>query len=261
MFADTHAHLQSEEFDPDREKIIGDMSSEGISFIINMSSDIKDSHVVSEMSRNFDNVYGMVGVHPHESKDVTENYLNEIEELLNNNPKILGIGEIGLDYHFNLSPVADQKRVFREQLSLAKKLNVPVSIHVRDAYDDAYKILCLPEIPERKGVIHAFSGDSNWAAKFVNLGFLLGIGGPLTYKKNQHIRDAVKTVGLKNIVTETDCPYLPPVPLRGKRNEPSYIKYVLNTLEDIFCTPRTEIENILLGNATKLFKIVDKSST
>ncbi|WP_126992553.1 TatD family hydrolase [Thermosipho globiformans] len=246
---DTHAHLHMKHFNEDREKIIKNFENDGIEFIVNVATNIEDSYQCIELSKKYDRIFATVGVHPHDSSSVPNDYLGILEKLAKNE-KVVAIGEIGLDYYRNFSPKEVQQKVFAEQLMLAKDLKLPVVVHVRDAYEDAYNILEM--IGPFNGVIHSFSGDREYALKFVKLGFYLGIGGPLTYKKNQQLRDIVRLVGEENIVTETDCPYLPPQPYRGKRNEPSYVKYVVEEINKLI---GEDVSEKLINNARELFGV------
>ncbi|APT73894.1 hydrolase TatD [Thermosipho melanesiensis] len=246
---DTHAHLHMKHFNKDREEVIKKFKDDGILFVVNVATNLKDSVSCIELARKYNKIYATVGVHPHDSKDVPKKYLEKLNNLAQNF-KVVAIGEIGLDYYRNISPVEVQQKVFTEQLILAKELDLPVIVHIRDAYEDAYNIIEM--IGHFKGVIHAFSGDKEYALKFVKLGFMLGIGGPVTYKKNENLRNVVRLVGEENIVTETDCPYLPPQPFRGKRNEPSYVKYVVEEINRIL---DNDVAETLVKNAAELFEV------
>jgi len=248
---DTHAHLQMKHFENDREEIIEKFEKDGILYVINVGINIEDSQLSVEFSNKYSKIFASVGVHPHESKDTPKGYL-EVLEKLSKNQKVVAIGEIGLDYFRNFSPKEIQQKVFTEQLLLAKELELPVIIHIRDAYEDAFNILESFGPFEKGGVIHSFSADSDWALKFVKLGFFLGIGGPVTYKKNEVLREVVRMVGENNIITETDCPYLPPQIFRGKRNEPAYVKYVVEKINDII---GYDVSEILVKNASELFGV------
>lgn len=248
---DTHAHLQLKHFEKDREEIIKRFESDGISFLVNVGINVEDSKISVEFSKKYEKIFCSIGVHPHDCKDAPENYLEELEELAKND-KVVAIGEIGLDYFRNFSPKEIQQKVFTEQLLLAKELKLPVIIHIRDAYEDVYSILESFGPFEKGGVIHSFSADSEWALKFIKLGFYLGIGGPITYRNNKVLSDVVKMVGEENILTETDCPYLPPQPFRGKRNEPAYVKYVVEKINDII---GYDVSDVLFKNAIELFEV------
>ena len=228
---DTHAHLHFPRCQGDIEEVVERFKEEGGVFVLNVGVNLKDSEAALKEAKRF-SFKAAAGIHPHDSKDAPEDFIQRLQRLLED-PDFVAVGEIGLDYYRNLSPKEVQKRVFQEQIDLAAALNKPLVVHIRDAYEDAYEILSSSELPDPPGIIHAFSADSEWALKFVKLGFLLGIGGPVTYPKNERLRQAVRAVGIENIVTETDCPYLPPQKRRGKRNEPSYIKFILEEISRI----------------------------
>ncbi|AEH51100.1 TatD family hydrolase [Pseudothermotoga thermarum] len=251
-FADTHAHLHFPHFEEDRDQLIKLFPSKGVEFVINVGIDVEDSKKAVELAKKYERIYCSVGVHPHEAGKVKPDYLEKLEELTKEK-KVVAIGETGLDYYRNFSSKEDQTKVFKEQLLLAKELDLPVIIHIRDAYEDAYKILSEIGLPTKGGVVHAFSADSDWALKFVQLGLFIGIGGPVTYPKNLSLKSVVRAVGIENILTETDCPYLPPQQLRGKRNEPSYIRLVLEEIAKILDEDVEQVAQITLANAKELF--------
>ncbi len=243
LLADTHAHLHMKHFKADLQQIL----EKGVKFILNIATNMKDLKDTVAVAERFEKVYAAVGIHPHDSKDVTDDYLDVLKNF-SKHPKVLAIGEIGLDYYRNLSPQDIQKKVFAEQLMLAEELDLPAVVHIREAYEDAYDILI--SFGPKKGVIHSFSADEDWALKFVKLGYKIGIGGPVTYPSNQILRDAVKLIGEENILTETDCPYLPPQQFRGQRNEPYYVKYVVEKINELY---GRDVSEELFNNAVELF--------
>lgn len=249
---DTHAHLHFPQFKNDLVSLIDRFVADGVEFVINVGIDVKDSIESLKLAKRFKNIFCSVGVHPHEAGKVEKEYIEKLRELAED-PKVVAIGETGLDYFRNFSSKEDQKRVFREQLLLARELDLAVIIHIRDAYEDAYEILSQIGLPPAGGVIHAFSSDTTWALKFIELGCFIGIGGPLTYPKNISLKNVVRAVGIENIVTETDCPYLPPQQFRGKRNEPSYVRFVVNEISAILNEDPVKISNKIIENAKELF--------
>ncbi|MGB9819973.1 MAG: TatD family hydrolase [Pseudothermotoga sp.] len=249
---DTHAHLHFSQFRNDFENIIDRFVADGIEFVVNVGIDVDDSVQALSLSKMSNRILCSVGVHPHEAGKVTKDYIDRLRELAQDK-KVVSIGETGLDYYRNLSSKEDQKRVFSEQLVLAKELDLPVIIHIRDAYEDAYEILSKIGLPNAGGVIHAFSADTSWALKFIELGAFIGIGGPLTYPKNITLKNVVRAVGAENIVTETDCPYLPPNQFRGKRNEPAYVRFVVEEISKILNESLQDLSSKLLQNAKELF--------
>ncbi len=274
-FADTHAHLHFPHFEKDLDQLVRLFPYKGVEFVVNVGVDVKDSKKALEVALKYDRVYCSVGVHPHEASKVEPGYLEKLEQLCKEQ-KVVAIGETGLDYYRNLSTREDQVRVFKEQLMLAKELDLPIIVHIRDAYEDAYKILSDIGLSTKGGVIHAFSADGEWALKFAQLGFFIGVGGPVTYPKNLSLKyaqlgffigvggpvtypknlslkSAVRLVGVENILTETDCPYLPPQQFRGKRNEPAYIRLVLEEIAKILDEDIEQVAQATLQNAMELF--------
>lgn len=253
FLCDTHAHLWYDRFDSDRDRIIKDLKQGKIKFVIDIGTNLFDSEMALKNTEKSSNIYASVGIHPHDSENSPPGYIKILKNFLNNK-KVVAVGEIGLDYYRNLSPKDVQKRVFIEQLDLACEIKKPVVIHIRDAYEDAYSILSNYK-GKIVGVIHSFSSDLYYAKKFISLGFKLGISGPVTYKKNEILREAVKKVDLKDLLCETDCPYLPPVPHRGKRNEPEFVKYVILKIAEIKNMNPKKVSEILLKNGKDLFDL------
>jgi TatD DNase family protein len=247
---DTHTHLFLSEFDGDRELIFNLFEDNSIEAIISVGYNYESSKASAIMSYSKGNVYASVGIHPHDSKDCT---IDKIEELLKMD-KVVAIGEIGLDYYRNLSPKEDQINCFERQLDLYFKYKKPLILHIRDAYSDAYKIL-KKHSNNYEGVVHAFDSDFKTAKKFLELGFHIGIGGMVTYKKKDYLREAVKNIPISKILLETDCPYLSPVPVRGKRNEPANLKYVIETISIVKKINQSEVDKQTTSNAKLLFGI------
>ena len=222
---DTHAHIHMPQFEMDRDSIIENFEKEGIAFIVEVGVDLKSSKKAIKLAYDNQKIFSAVGIHPHDVKDIKSEVLEELEKLAKLS-RVVAIGEIGLDYYRNLSPRELQKKYFIEQIKIAKKLDKPIIVHIRDAYDDALDIL-KEHAKELRVVIHSFSGDINDARVALSLGFFLGIGGPVTFKNAHKLREIVKEIPLDFILSETDCPYLTPEPFRGRRNEPKYVRYVI----------------------------------
>lgn len=254
---DTHAHLDFSQYDKDRKQVISECRSNGLKFIVNIGVELKSSKASIKLAEQYDFIYATVGYHPHDSKDLTDSAFAELKKLAKH-PKVVAIGEIGLDFYRNLSPPEIQEKAFLKQLDLADELNLPVVMHIRQALDQAYEILDRRD--KNRGILHAFPGDELYAAKGIDMGYFLAFGGPITYPKSKGPR-VVGSVPVSRILTETDCPYLPPQQFRGKRNRPDYIKYVIEKLEDIFPKYTFEdIERITEYNAGKALKLpVDDS--
>lgn len=249
---DTHAHLDFKQFDQDRSKVIAYAFSNGVEKIINIGVDLKSSESSVKLAGEYDQIYAAVGFHPHDAKGLTEESLNRIAGLAKHE-KVMAIGEIGLDFYRDLSPREDQIRAFKKQIDLAKELELPIVVHVREAWEQALSILRETEANKVGGVLHSFSGNSEQAKTAQDMGFYLGLNGTLTYPRSK-MQSVAREVSLDSIVVETDCPFLSPVPHRGKRNQPAYAKFVLERLSDLL-QPLTfqDVERITSLNACRLF--------
>lgn len=217
MLIDTHCHLSNDDYD-NLEEVIKEMNG----FMIASGCDDKTNKEVIELVNKYDNVYGTLGIHPEEIDNITSDSFKLIEDNLNN-PKIVAIGEIGLDYYWTKDNIDKQKEIFEYQVRLALKYNMPIVVHSREAIQDTYDILKKYKV---KGSIHCFSSSLEMAKEFIKLGYKIGVGGTLTFKNSKKIQDIVKQLDLKDILLETDSPYLTPEPYRGKRNKPSNVYYV-----------------------------------
>lgn len=257
---ETHAHYDDEAFDEDREELINRLLKDEVFAITNIGADVKSSENSVELSKKFDRIIAVVGVHPDEISCLENGGFERIAELAEN-PKVVAIGEIGLDY-FDRYVTKDekvksnQKYWLSRQLELAGKLGLPVVIHSRDAAEDTYEVLKASGI--NKGVIHCYSYSPEMADKFVKLGFYIGIGGVLTFKNAKKIKETVEHIGIEHIVLETDSPYLAPVPNRGKRNDSGNIKYVVNEISAILNIPTEQIIDVTFNNALRLYNLEDK---
>lgn len=245
MFIDTHCHLSKKDYE-DISKVIEDNRNANVSRIIISGCTREDLDETIEIISDYPDVYATIGYHPEEADNIDKHDLIKLEQLLSLE-KIIGIGEIGLDYHYSSENKEKQQQLFEYQLSLAEKYNLPVVIHTRDATNDTINILKKYNV---KGIIHCFSGSYETACQYINMEFLLGIGGVITFK-NCHLKDTVKKLSLKNIVLETDSPYLSPVPYRGKTNSskniPIIAEYLAKELEqDITIIEKSTTENVKL---------------
>ncbi|HOK63336.1 MAG TPA: TatD family hydrolase [Soehngenia sp.] len=254
MFIDSHAHLDDERFDDDRETVIKNLKADQIDVVINIGADIASSKSTSSLAQTYDNIYSVVGVHPHSVSELVGLGLDEIENL-SRHEKTVAIGEIGLDYYYENSPKNLQKEYFIEQIRLAKKLDLPIVIHSREAVKDTLDIIKSEKSSNLRGVMHCFSSSVEIAKEYIKLGFYIAIGGVVTFKNARVTKEVAKYVPLESLLIETDCPYLAPEPFRGKRNEPKYIKY---TAEEIAKIKEIDLEEIAYStsiNAKKLFNI------
>ncbi|WP_297433203.1 TatD family hydrolase [uncultured Cetobacterium sp.] len=247
---DTHCHLDNEKFDEDRLEVI-ERIKENLEFCVNIGYDLVSSKKSLELAKEYDFIYAVIGVHPIDIAEYDEEVEKELE-LLGKNPKVVAIGEIGLDYHWMTEPKEIQQERFKRQLELAERLNKPVVIHTRDAMEDTVNIL--KDYPNITGVIHCYPGSLETAKQLVDR-FYLGIGGTLTFKNSKKAVEVVKDIPLDRIVIETDCPYLTPEPFRGKRNEPIYVEYVAKKIAEIKEISVEDVTKITTENAKKLYRI------
>ncbi len=249
---DSHAHLDDRAFDEDRAALIAKLHADGIG-VVTIGSGLTSSREAVRLASRHREIWATVGIHPHGAKAVTPAVLRELEALAKE-PKVVAVGEIGLDYYRDLSPRDVQRKVFAEQLELAKRVGLPVVLHNRESTDDLVRTLHDAGATHR-GVIHSFLGDFALARTFLNLGFYLGVGGPLTYPANSALRDAVRRVPLDRILLETDCPYLTPVPHRGKRNEPAYVELVARAMAELRATAPESVTETTTLNTMRLFEL------
>lgn len=247
---DTHIHLNDEAYNECLEQIIRDANNVGVNKMIVMGCDYLTSKKAIEIANKYENIYAMIGLHPSEVEKEKDKELNWLKELLNND-KVIGIGEIGLDLYWTKEYKDLQIELFEKQLQLSLDYNLPICIHSRDAIELTYQILSKNNY---KGIIHCYSGSLEMANKFIKLGYLMGIGGVVTFK-NTNLKEVVKNIPLTSIVTETDGPYLAPTPYRGKLNKPEYIKLIVEEIANLKEISVQEVENQINENVLKLFNI------
>ena len=254
MLIDSHAHLDDERFDKDRDQIIKSLKEEGIELVINPGADVGSSIKAVALAEKYPNVYAAVGVHPHDAKTMDENTIDLLRSFTNRE-KVVAIGEIGLDYYYDNSPRDIQRKRFREQLDLAKEVGLPVIIHSRDAAKDTFDILKEAQDGTLKGVMHCYSGSVEMAREYINLGFYISLAGPATFKNARVAMDVAKVVPIDRLLIETDSPYLTPEPHRGKRNEPAYVRYVAGTIAELRGMTFEELARKTAENTKRLFNI------
>ncbi len=246
---DSHAHYDSEAFDEDRKELLGTLKNQGVVGIVNCGSDMASSLKSLELADEFDFVYAACGVHPHEAEGCKSGYLPVLKKLCLED-KCVAVGEIGLDYHYDFSPREIQKQVFEQQLVLAKELDLPVIIHDREAHEDTFELL---KRYKPKGVVHCFSGSAEMAKEIVKLGMYIGLGGAVTFKNARKPREVAAIVPSERLLIETDCPYMTPVPHRGKRCDSTYIPFTAEVIAEVRGTSAQEILDLTRVNANKLF--------
>lgn len=244
MLVDTHCHLSVDDYE-NLDEIISEMNG----IMIASGCDDKSNKEVLDLVSKYKNVYGVLGIHPESVNDYNAESLKFIEENINN-PKIVGIGEIGLDYYWVNDNKDVQKELFIKQLNIAQKYNKPIVVHSRESIQDIYDIL---KDYKLKGSIHCFSSSLEMAVEFIKLGYKIGIGGVVTFKNSKKLQEIVKEVDIKNILLETDSPYLSPEPLRGKQNKPSNVSLVALKISELKDISKEEVINITMENSCQLF--------
>lgn len=251
---DTHVHLDHERFGKDLDQVIERAKSAGVWPVITIGADLVSSRQAVECARRYPGVAATAGIHPHDADSVSDRVLDEVK-MLAGNERVVAIGEIGLDYYYDFSPRNAQRRVFAMQIGLARELGLPIVVHVREAYADVMAILKSEQAEDVGGIIHCFSGDRETAKGCLDMGFYISVGGILTFSDSSELRRIIKDVPLDRIVLETDAPYLTPVPYRGKRNEPAYVRLVAEALANLKDITLEEVAEITTGNACKLFSL------
>lgn len=253
MIFDTHAHYDDKQFDRDREELLGQMEAAGIGTIVNASATVKSWEKVLELTGQYPFIYGMIGVHPDEVGALDEEAFARMESLLQEE-KIVAVGEIGLDYYWDNESHDTQKMWFIRQLQLARRLNLPVNIHSREAAADTMEIL-KTHGQGMKAIVHCYSYSREMAEKYVKMGYLIGVGGVVTFKNAKKLKEVVQAVPLSHIVLETDCPYLSPEPNRGKRNSSLNLPYVAQTVAELKGVTAEEVIRVTEENAKVFYQL------
>jgi TatD DNase family protein len=248
---DTHTHLNAEQFDPDRDAVFARAQSAGVARLIEIGYDFATSHAAIALAEQYSQIAAVVGIQPNHATDLPDGWLDQIAELARH-PRVVAIGEIGLDYHWNTAPAAVQEQVFRAQLALARDLKLPVVIHSRDAQDDTIRIL-RDVARGQPGIMHSFSGDWAYAEACLEVGFLLSFSGPVTFTKAVALHEVAKRAPANRILTETDSPYLAPHPRRGTRNEPANVRLVAEQIARLRGISLEAIAAIAWENAEVVF--------
>ena len=253
MLFDTHAHLDADAFDEDREELIASLPAQGLELVMNPGCDEPSSHAAIKLAERFPFIYAAVGSHPDAADLVDEAIIGRYRALCKAHPKVKAIGEIGLDYHYEDIPREIQQRAFRMQMALARELNLPVIVHEREAHEDGMTIV--EEFPEVKGVFHCYSGSAEMAKVLVKKGWYIGFTGVLTFKNARKALEVASAIPLDRIVIETDCPYMAPAPFRGKRNDPGKLYRMAERLAELRELPLEEIHRITTENGKRLYRI------
>lgn len=246
---DSHAHLDDDRFDNDRTEIINKLKGEGIELVLNPGADLATSKKAVKLADEYSLIYAAVGCHPHDSRYMDDETMNEFREL-SKNEKVIAVGEIGLDYYYDNSDRETQKIWFREQIRLANELDMPYIVHDRDAHEDLFKIMKEEAGSNTRGILHCYSGSVEMAKEFIKLGFYISLAGPVTFKKAKTPKMVAKEIPLDKLLIETDSPYLTPEPYRGKRNEPAFVRYVAEEIANIRNVPL----DVIVESTNKNFK-------
>lgn len=254
MFIDTHAHLFFDNFKDDLEAVIDRAKDAGVDYIIVPATDLKTAREAISLAEKYNQIYATVGVHPHDTKDWNDSIISELESLAKH-PKVVAIGEIGLDYYYDFSPKEQQIKAFKSQLSLAVKLNLPAVIHNRDSDDDMMEIIRSFCGTGLKAQFHCFNGSLDDAIEFMRMSHFISFTGNITFKKSESLREILKHIDLNHLMLETDSPFMTPVPFRGKRNEPANVKYVAQQIADIHKLSLEDIGRITSLNVFRFFGI------
>jgi TatD DNase family protein len=251
---ETHAHYEDRQFDEDREELLNSLLENGIDFVVNVSSSLKTVEETLKLTREYPFLYGAVGVHPEEAGELSEESFSWLSNKTMED-KVVAVGEIGLDYHWPEPAPSVQKLWFERQIGLAREKSLPMIIHSRDAAQDTFDILKSCQAEEVGGVIHCFSYSKEMAERFLNLGFYLGIGGVVTFKNSKKLKEVVEYAPLERLLLETDCPYMAPVPNRGKRNSSLNLIYVAEEIGRIKNRTTEEIISITAENAKRMYRL------
>lgn len=252
---DTHAHLHFPDYADDLDAVLERADGAGVRGMVTIGTDRETNQAVVELARRLPNVWATVGIHPHDAGEAVEADFAEMEKLARSEAKVVGFGEMGLDFYRNLSPPEAQREVFRRQIAMARELGKPLVIHCRDAHDETLAILGEERAREIGGVMHCFSGDVEIARRCLDLGLFISLAGPVTYKNARALPEVARFVPEDRLVVETDCPYLPPTPHRGKRNEPAYVALTAAFVAELRGVAPDALGATVTANAATLFGI------
>jgi TatD DNase family protein len=260
---DSHAHIYGKDFAQDFPEMLGRAAAAGVRTIIAVGTDLESSREACQLAEAFDRIYCSVGIHPNDAVRVTERCYQVVREMAKGSRKVVAIGEVGLDFYRDRSPKPAQEEVFRRFIRLARELSMPLIIHDRDAHDRVLAILKEEQAAEVGGVLHCFSGDLKMARECIEMGFKISIPGTVTYASNEALREVVRGVKIEQLLVETDSPYLSPVPHRGKRNEPAYVRFAAERIAELKGLSAEDVGRITSLNARRLFGIArgDEPST
>ncbi len=252
MIIDTHAHYDDRAFDEDRDEVLKSLEASQVEYVVNVGASLKSSRSTIELTKNYSFIYGAVGVHPDEVRELDVAGLNWLEESARL-PKIVAVGEIGLDYYWDKADRQVQKDWFAKQMNLAKKVGLPIIVHSRDAAADTLDVMKAESAKDISGVIHCFSYGVEMAREYLTWDYYLGIGGVVTFKNAKKIKEVIEYMPLSKLLLETDCPYLAPVPYRGKRNTSANLPLVIEAIAEIKNISCEEVEQVAYENAKRFY--------
>ena len=254
MIFDSHAHYDDEAFDNDRKELLGSMKENRIEYIVNVGASMKTCRQTLELVKQHKFIYGAIGVHPSDTAELNEDKFKELCKMVDSD-KIVAVGEIGLDYYWDEPDRSIQKKWFERQIHMAKDKNKPIIYHSRDAAKDTLDIIKSTKAWEVGGVIHCFSYGVEMAREYLNMGYYIGVGGVVTFKNAKKLKEVVEYTPLDKILIETDCPYLTPVPFRGKRNDSTKLHYVVEEIANIKGVDVEEVMRITMENAKRMYRL------
>ena len=251
---DSHAHYDAKQFNPDRDELLVCLPGRGVRLVMSAADNLASARRAVALAEKYSYIYCSAGIHPHDAKNAPQDMESQLRGIVKSSPKVRAIGECGLDYHYDFSPRETQLSVFERQLDLANELSLPVIVHDREAHADTLRIL---QKHKPRGVVHCFSGSAETARELVKLGLYIGFTGVVTFPNARGVKEAAAAVPLSRLLVETDCPYMAPVPFRGKRCDSSMLPHTIEALADIHKTGAQELADITFKNACELFGIVE----
>ena len=254
MIFESHAHYEDKRFDEDREQLLNGLKDKKVGYVINVSSTLNTIKTTLELTKQYSFIYGAVGVHPEAAAELNEETFDWVKEM-SKQPKIVSIGEIGLDYYWDEPERSIQKEWFEKQIEWAKEIDLPMIIHSRDAAKDTFDMLKALQADKVGGVIHCFGYGKEMAREFLNMGFYIGIGGVVTFKNGKKLREVVEYIPIESILLETDCPYMSPEPNRGKRNDSTNLIYIAKEIARIKEMEYDEVVRITKENAMRMYRL------
>jgi TatD DNase family protein len=254
MLVDSHSHLEMPEFKKDLKEVIQRAKTSGVEYIFTVGTEPKDWNRAIEIAHSHPSVYVILGVHPHNVKEIDEETYPTLKKLCADD-KVRAYGEIGLDFYRNLSPRDVQLKRFREQIQLGKELHLPIVVHDREAHKETLEILKSEKADEHGGIIHCFSGDYEMARECIEMGFYISIPGTITFKNAGRFQEIIRNLPLESLLVETDAPFLAPVPFRGKRNEPSYVRYTAQKVAEIKRISLDRVAEVTTENALRVYRL------